>query len=111
MRPIICGGRDYLLTGTDYDFLLSLHIALHFEVVITGGSSGADYWAKMWAESKGIQTVELCANWNYHGRAAGPIRNRKMAEIGDCVIAFPGGGGTENMISIGKRLGMEVLKP
>ena len=39
-------------------------------------------------------------DWNKHGKAAGPIRNRQMAEYADCLIAVWDGKsrGTKNMI-------------
>lgn len=53
--------------------------------------TGADHWAEQWAISN--CSLELCepheADWEAHGRAAGPIRNREMVEAGaDVVLAF-----------------------
>jgi len=50
------------------------------------------------------------ANWNEHGRAAGPIRNQEMAGAGDILFAFPGGAGTTNMISNMNRKGKRVFR-
>jgi len=50
------------------------------------------------------------ADWNRHGRAAGPIRNEKMAEVSDALIAFLDGKsrGTRSMIEIARRKGLQV---
>ena len=50
------------------------------------------------------------ADWDTHGRGAGPIRNKQMLEEGkpDLVIAFPGGKGTANMIGQAKEAGIPV---
>jgi hypothetical protein len=50
------------------------------------------------------------ADWDTHGRAAGVIRNKQMAEYGDMLIAFWDGEskGTKNMIDTSKKLGLLV---
>ena len=56
----------------------------------------------------GLKLKVFPADWNKHGRAAGPIRNRDMAEYADCLVAFEGGRGTQNMIKTAKELGLKV---
>lgn len=110
MKAIICGGRDY----SDY---LTLSICLDnchkwwkFKLVITGGAKGADSLAHRWAKDKNIPTQVMPADWDTHGRSAGPIRNQAMLnEHPDIVIAFKGGVGTEHMISIARRAGVPVF--
>jgi hypothetical protein len=65
------------------------------------------------AKWKGIAVKEYPADWQKHGKAAGPIRNRQMLEDGkpDLVIAFSGGRGTANMISQARAAGVKVLIP
>jgi hypothetical protein len=55
-----------------------------------------------------VETYE--ADWESHGRAAGPIRNAKMLIEGkpDYVIAFPGGYGTLDMKKKAIKAGLEV---
>ena len=50
------------------------------------------------------------ADWENNGRAAGPIRNRQMAEIANALIAFPLGEsrGTRNMIKLAQEKGLLV---
>ena len=50
------------------------------------------------------------ADWDKHGKAAGPIRNAEMAEVADALIAFWDGQsrGTANMISLAKSKGLSV---
>lgn len=50
------------------------------------------------------------ADWGKHGRAAGPIRNRKMLEHVELLIAFPGGRGTEDCIRAAHEQGIPVLR-
>jgi UDP-N-acetylmuramoylalanine-D-glutamate ligase len=57
-----------------------------------------------------VETYE--ADWDTHGKAAGPIRNKRMLDEGkpDLVVAFPGGRGTANMISQARKAGVEVIE-
>lgn len=101
MRVLVCGGRDYADRTGLFMELDRLHAAWCFEVVIEGEARGADTLAREWAESRGLPVEKYPADWARDGRAAGPIRNRRMLVEGkpDMVIAFPGGRGTDNMLA------------
>jgi hypothetical protein len=60
-------------------------------VLVQGGCpTGADYAAFKWALNNGIPVQTFKADWDKHGKAAGPIRNREMAKSGaDIALAFP----------------------
>jgi predicted Rossmann-fold nucleotide-binding protein len=106
MRVIIAGGRDYSLTAEDYRYLESQEIS----EVVCGGATGADECGREWAIKKGIPVKLIVAQWSKHGKAAGPIRNRHMAEYADCLIAFWDGKsrGTKNMIETAEKMGLKV---
>lgn len=107
MRVLFCGGRDF----TNREAVLKAFDATSPSLVITGGARGADELADKEAARRGINRVIYPANWNGEGRkAAGPLRNRRMLELGkpDLVVAFPGGWGTVNMIEQAKRFGVPV---
>lgn len=78
------------------------------DVFITGGARGADRNAEIWAEQRGYPVRVYPADWDKHGKKAGPIRNQEMLdkEDPDLVVAFPGGSGTANMISKACRFGV-----
>lgn len=81
------------------------------ELVIAGGANGVDTFAAEWAKRRGIPCMVFPAAWDSPlGRAAGPIRNGWMLRFGqpDLVLAFPGGPGTENMVTQAKKKGVEV---
>lgn len=72
-------------------------------VIIQGGAKGADALAAVFACVHGLQSVTFEADWGLHGRAAGPIRNRRMLADGapDVVLAFRCEGrsaGTDDMV-------------
>ena len=51
-------------------------------LLIQGGARGADLIADDYAKLLGIQTAMFDANWTYHKRAAGPIRNANQLAFG-----------------------------
>ena len=100
MKTIIAGCRDF----TDYNLLKSKVDYYRKDNAITevvcGGATGADALGENYAVQNGIPVKGFPADWNKHGKAAGPIRNRQMAEYADCLIAVWDGKsrGTKNMI-------------
>lgn len=73
-------------------------------------AKGADLLGKKYAEEKRYVVRRMPADWDKHGRAAGPIRNKQMAQSADALIAFWDGKskGTENMINLAKEYGLKV---
>jgi hypothetical protein len=108
MRLLICGGRDF----RDRDFLNAALAEFRNVVsaVITGGAPGADSLAFDWAHENGFALERYMADWQTHGRAAGPIRNQRMLDEGkpDVVDAFAGGRGTADMVRRAKEAGVQV---
>jgi hypothetical protein len=98
MKTIIAGGRDI----HDKEILLQAINESGFEIthVIVGGAPGVDTMAEEWAREKNLTGEIHNADWRKFGKAAGPIRNRVMAEHGEALIAIWDGvsRGTKNMI-------------
>lgn len=105
-RVIVCGGRDF----DDYNLLKSYLDTHEISTIIHGNARGADSLADRYARENAIDRIVYPANWEGHGKSAGFIRNSMMLNHGkpDKVIAFPGGRGTEMMIDIAKKAGVEV---
>ena len=115
-RIIIAGSRNF----DNYELLSSVvseNISGMENVeIISGGCSGADSLGERFADENGLELKVFQAEWGKYGRAAGPIRNKAMAEyasqVGDCMlIAFPIGSsrGTRNMIQMAKNYGIETI--
>lgn len=106
MIVIVTGGRNYF----DKDKVNEILSALDITLLVQGGANGADRLAREYALENFIALETIEADWNKHGRAAGPIRNREMLikYPKATVIAFPGGRGTENCVNQAKQLGMSV---
>lgn len=67
--------------------------------IISGGAQGVDLSAASFCMDRGIPFTEYPADWNKHGKAAGVIRNREMAEDSDILILIWDGKsrGSQNM--------------
>jgi len=110
MKAIVCGGRDF----SDSEYLESCldkcRVWWGLTHIIHGGARGADDLAHRWAKSRGLVVYRMVAHWDLHGKAAGILRNREMLQQEpQIVIAFKGGAGTENMITISRQAGVPVL--
>jgi hypothetical protein len=108
MKTIIAGGRDI----NDYAILLAAIEEANFTIteVVSGGAKGVDALGEQYAESMNLTLKIYPADWEKNGRAAGPIRNRQMAEYGDQLIAIWDGKsrGTKNMIETATKKGLTI---
>jgi hypothetical protein len=77
--------------------------------LVSGTARGVDSLGEKWAVERGVRVVRMPAQWKLHGKAAGSIRNAKMAdyirahaeEFGGCALIAVWDGesrGTLNMI-------------
>ena len=113
MRLLVCGGRDYADKWRVIDELDRIQSARSpILVVIHGCATGADLHAEMWAESRKRKALGFRAEWQKHGKKAGPLRNQRMIDEGkpDLVVAFPGGKGTADLVSRAHQAGIEVIE-
>lgn len=117
---IVCGGRAYSDRGFLNGCLGRLRERFPAMTVITGGATGADAMAADWARVNDVPQEVHYADWDRHGRAAGPKRNRKMLatlfdyKAAGCavgIVAFPGGKGTADMKAAASERGVPVWEP
>lgn len=127
-RVIIAGDRNY----TDYDKVIESVEAAEFLAGITitkvisgrcefGNHTfttkegikvfGADGLGERWAADNNVPVEPYPADWKKLGKKAGPLRNQRMAAVGDALIAFlaPHSKGTKGMVDIMKGLGKPVF--
>jgi hypothetical protein len=109
MKTIIAGSRSAsredvsnAMRNCPFTYLVS--------TVISGTARGADTFGEDWALANEINIVRFPADWAKFKRAAGPIRNKEMAEFGEALIAVWDGRspGTKNMIKNARHLGLKV---
>ncbi|MCT0215436.1 DUF2493 domain-containing protein [Synechococcus sp. CS-1330] len=97
-----------------------VHLLLH------GGARGADAAIGRAAQQLGWSALVMPAQWQLHGRAAGPIRNRELLEqavaravarsspgclTSVLVVAFPGGAGTASLVREARRMASRSAMP
>jgi len=115
MRLIIAGKRTFpnRMSGMIKDIL---DIYGLFEIVteiVEGGAKGVDASACYFAEKVyGFPTKRFSADWETHGKAAGPIRNRQMAEYADALLLIWDGKsrGSANMKKEMQKLGKAIYE-
>jgi hypothetical protein len=113
-RVLVCGGRDYdnreRVRRTLDAALAAAQSAGKVAVIIHGNARGADLLADQYARERSLKVIPFPADWNLHGRRAGPIRNIKMLTESQphVIIAFRGGNGTAHMMKIGREAGVPV---
>lgn len=97
---IIAGSRDIVVSRERISAALVASGWGHPSTVVCGMARGPDLAGREWATWHGIDVVEMPAQWDRHGNAAGPLRNAEMARIADRLLAFWDGksGGTRDMI-------------
>lgn len=110
-RVLVAGGRKYADMDRLREVLGHIHGQVGITNIIHGGATGADTLAGVWARENRVSVVMFPADWDRFGKAAGPIRNRKMLDVGqpDLVVLFPGGTGTANMEQQALLAGLQVI--
>lgn len=114
VRLIVCGGRDYADKDRIDRILTLVKTVRGISLLIEGGCrrydrkkalklQSADYLAHLWAVRNNIETVTVEADWLTLGKAAGPIRNKRMLDefSPDAVVAFPTWWGKPPQMSAG----------
>jgi len=112
MKVIIAGGRDFCKKDLLIDTLRYFQKEYgDIAEVVCGMAPGADTLGRLWAEFMEIPVKEFPADWDKNGKAAGPIRNKQMAEYADALIAFWDGKskGTKNMIDQATKQKLRVV--
>lgn len=91
MRLLICGDRNYNDKERIKEEIESLIKKDYFiECIIEGEANGADKLGREVGEELNIPIKAFPADWEKHGKAAGPIRNQQMIAEGrpDYILAF-----------------------
>ena len=78
--------------------------------IVTGDARGADALAVKLARYHDLVVIVHKAHWDLYGKKAGPIRNQKIVDDSDVLIAFPSkhGKGTQITIDMARKTGIPV---
>jgi len=107
MKVIIAGGRnfnDYDLLKAELNLILCIRVMREDLVIVSGGAKGADALGERYAKEHNVPVKIFKADWNKHGKSAGPIRNFEMAKYAEgCIVFWDGKSkGTANMIQVAR---------
>ena len=112
-RILVTGSRNW----SDWKLVKDVLVATcknDENITIVSGDcpTGADRIATDLAEMRGWKIEKHPANWEVYGKAAGPIRNKRMVELGaDICLAFirDGSAGATHTANLTKKAGIETL--
>ena len=109
-KLIIAGSRtfnNYALLKEKTNMLLN---GRKPDAIVCGEAKGADLLGRRYAEENNIPIDSYPALWATQGKQAGYIRNERMAENANALLAFWDGesAGTKHMIETAKRKGLQV---
>ena len=111
LRVIVAGSRKF----KDYPMMPRVLDANFRQInepitIVCGMAEGADKLGWQYAYDHNLDIDFYPADWNMHGKIAGFIRNSKMAENADMLIAFWDGKsrGTDHMIKTMKKKNLPV---
>ncbi len=112
MKLIITGTRNTADAADEVCCALwEFELARDVTELVSGASGNVDLAGEEWARENDIPIKRFPADRDKHGKAAGPIRNREMAEYANALLAGWDGEskGTANMILEMHRQGKPVF--
>ena len=114
MVVIIAGSR----TITDYERVEHAVRKSGFKIaeVVSGGANGVDALGEQWAKQHDVACTVMSADWERHGKRAGFLRNKAMADYaahhklrGGLIAVWDGKShGTGNMIECARAADLQV---
>jgi hypothetical protein len=102
----VVGSRGF----NDYDFMCDILQWYEVKSITSGGAPGADRLAARYAIEHQIPLKEFLAEWDKLGKRAGYVRNEKIVDAVDEIVAFwdTKSKGTKHTIDIAEREGKPV---
>jgi hypothetical protein len=106
VRVAIVGSRGYQNRIAVVNYVCDLPKGT---VVVSGGARGVDSLAVKMAEECGLSFVVFYADWSL-GKKAGPLRNQRIVDKSDRVVAFWDGisRGARSTIELARKAGKPV---
>lgn len=116
MKVIVAGSRrlntDKELVWLVADAMWRSGFIRTLKEVVSGGARGIDLAGENFAQSYNVPIKRFPADWDKHGKAAGPIRNAEMADYADALVLIWDGRskGSANMRSLAHKKGLMVFE-
>lgn len=80
----VVGSRGF----DDYNKMKKILDGFDIKLIVSGGAKGADSLAERYAVENDIETIIFEPEWNKYGMKAGYLRNIKIVDSADIIIAF-----------------------
>ena len=108
MIVLLCGGKDNSSLSRIDMALKDMEI----NTIITGDTRGYDSLSQQWAKQNNIPCKVYKTEYNKYGKRAGYKRNVAMFDENDidCVVAFPGGKGTDIILAIADSANIQTIR-
>jgi hypothetical protein len=103
MKVGVIGSRTFI----DYELLEKTLDGLEISSIVSGGARGADSLAEKYASSRGIELIVFNADWSI-GKRAAAIRNIKIVEGSDLIVAFWDGNSKGTKMTINMAISKDV---
>jgi hypothetical protein len=106
MNVGVIGSRNF----RDYNLVVQTLSQIEISSIVSGGAEGADSLAEKYAQEKSIPTKIHLPNWAL-GKSAAAIRNSKIVDDSDIIVAFWDGAskGTKMTITMAEKRGKKVI--
>ena len=104
MRIAIVGSRGILIDTIE-------NYVSREDELVSGGATGVDACAAAYARENGMKLTEFLPQYEQYGRAAPIVRNQKIVDYADKIIAFWDGHskGTQSVIRYAKKTKKECV--
>ena len=86
MKLIIAGSRTIEDSGVLINAIDKHGLQDKTTEVVSGACRGVDLLGEIWANHNNKQLIRFRPDWDKFNKAAGPIRNRTMAEYADALL-------------------------
>ena len=108
MKTIVAGSRE--ITGFTIVEKAIQDSGFEITELVSGGARGVDRLGEKYAKDHNIPIKQFIPDWDGLGKKAGYVRNAKMADYADALVAIWDGvsKGTAGMIADATRKGLKV---
>jgi hypothetical protein len=109
LKTIVAGSRSVSDYQVVRDAIVESEILI--SEVVSGTARGVDKLGENYARIHNLPIAYFPADWDIHGKKAGYLRNQKMADYAEALVAIWDGEskGTKSMIDIARKKGLRVF--
>ena len=113
MKVIVAGSRSGIPEAAVHAAINNaVESGLIVDEIVSGKAKGVDAAGESWARANNVPIKEFPADWDTHGKVAGPIRNGEMAAYADALILVWDGQsrGSASMLKQAAAMGLKIYE-